>query len=225
MSANPYQVVRDFEAAVAEYCGSPFAVSVNSCTNALFLCLMWFKSQGGAPDTIEIPKRTYVSVPMQIMHAGMGVRFRDQIWSGIYPLCPLPLYDAARRFTSGMYGRTTFMCTSHHWGKTLGIQQGGMVLHDDPRADAWLRRARFDGRTEGVHPSEDGFEHLGWHMYMSPEIAAEGLMRLALLPKHNADLAWDDYPDLSKLGLFREQRRRLSAADLTLMALGKIDAA
>jgi hypothetical protein len=44
---------------------------------------------------------------------------------------------------------------------------------------------------------------LGWHMYMSPEIAAEGLVRLMHLPKHNPDLPNDDYPDLSKIELFK----------------------
>jgi dTDP-4-amino-4,6-dideoxygalactose transaminase len=200
---SAFRVVKDFEAAVASYTGAPYAVSVNSCTSALFLSLMWFKATGWLPDFVEIPKRTYISVPMQIMHAGAKVLFRDEHWSGIYKLRPLPIFDAARRFSSGMYSRRTFMCTSHHWSKTLGIQQGGCILHDDPGADEWLRRARFDGRTEGVPPSEDSFESLGWHMYLSPEIAAEGLVRLSHLPKHNRDLPWDSYPDLSHIALFQ----------------------
>jgi dTDP-4-amino-4,6-dideoxygalactose transaminase len=95
------------------------------------------------------------------------------------------------------------VCVSFHWSKTLGIQQGGAILHDDPEADAWLRRARFDGRTEGVSPKLDSFTQIGWHCYMSPEVAAEGLMRLSLLPKHNEPLPNDDYPDLSEMEIFR----------------------
>ena len=200
---QPYQVVKDFERAVADYCGSAYAVSVNSCTNALFLVLMWHKSKGMLPDAIEIPRRTYISVPMQIRHAGAKVTFRDEDWTGVYQLAPLPLWDAARRFTSGMYDSGHFMCTSHHWGKTLGIQQGGVILHDSPEADKYLRRARFDGRPEGVAPKDDKFEQLGWHCYMSPEVAAEGLMRLSILPKKNADLPKDAYSDLSRIALFR----------------------
>ena len=92
-------------------------------------------------------------------------------------------------------------CVSFHWSKILGLQQGGAILHDDPLADKWLRKARFDGRTEGVAPKDDNFI-LGWHAYLSPEIAALGLVRLSFLPKHNADLPNDDYPDLSKIALF-----------------------
>ena len=95
------------------------------------------------------------------------------------------------------------VCTSHHWSKTLGIQQGGCILHDDPEADAWLRRARFDGRTEGVAPKDDNITQVGWHCYMSPEVAAESLVRLHFLPKHNASLPNDDYPDLSQMEIFR----------------------
>jgi dTDP-4-amino-4,6-dideoxygalactose transaminase len=90
-----------------------------------------------------------------------------------------------------------YVCVSFHWNKILGIQQGGAILHDDAAADLWFRRARFDGRTEGVPPKEDQFKQIGHHCYMSPEIAAEGLVRLSHLPKHNPDMPNDDYPDLS----------------------------
>jgi hypothetical protein len=38
---------------------------------------------------------------------------------------------------------------------------------------------------------------------MAPETAAQGLVRLALLPEHNDDLPNDDYPDLSKIEVFK----------------------
>lgn len=210
---NPHQVTKDFEREVAAYCGSPYAVAVNSCTNALFLCLQWFKHKGQLPEWVECPSRTYISVPMQIVHAGAKVAFRDYEWSGAYPLSPLPVWDSARRFTSGMYVRGSMMCTSHHWTKILGVQQAGMILLSDPEADAWLRRARFDGRTQGVAPADDNFDMLGWHMYLSPEISAEGLMRLSVLPKHNADLPNSDYPDLSTAPIFQKQGVRAIAAE------------
>lgn len=228
---HPFSIVKDFEDAVAEYTGAPYCVAVNSCTNALFLCLAYHNyvlklrgndrsaSKGGIllprnlrTSVVEIPKHTYVSVPMQIKHARYDVEFRDEDWKGIYQLKPFCIWDAARRFTCNMFHDinfvsdkipTDYVCVSFHWSKILGIQQGGAILHNDPQFDIWARRARFDGRTEGIAPKDDKFEQLGWHMYMSPEIAAEGLVRLYHLPKHNADLPNDDYPDLSKIELFR----------------------
>lgn len=202
---NGYEIVNEFEDAVAAYTGAPFAVAVNSCSMALFLVLQWYRATGRLPPVIEIPKLTYVSVPMAIMHAGAQVVFRDEDWQGVYRLSPLGIYDAARRFTGSMFLDLdgSFVCTSHHWNKPLGIQQGGMILTDNHKAVHWLRRARFDGRTEGVPPGKDTFDMLGWHAYMSPEIAAEGLVRLAFLPDKVPDLPRDNYPDLSKAPIFR----------------------
>jgi dTDP-4-amino-4,6-dideoxygalactose transaminase len=213
---SAHQITREFEAALCEYTGAKYAVAVNSCTMALLLACAWW-NYGDKPmttteilarDGIEIPKRTYVGVPMSIKHAGYAVRFRDEDWSGMYQLKPLPVWDSARWFTYGIYHsriwrEAPMLCVSFHWAKTLGIQQGGAILHDDPQADEWLRRARFDGRKEGVAPKDDTFPIVGWHCYMSPEVAAEGLMRLSLLPKHNDPLPNDDYPDLSKLEIFQ----------------------
>jgi dTDP-4-amino-4,6-dideoxygalactose transaminase len=96
-----------------------------------------------------------------------------------------------------------FLCTSFHWSKTLAIGQGGAILHDNYEADQWFRRMRFDGRTEGLTPQEDAFTEIGYHCYMSPRDAAEGLSRLSVLPEENAPLPNDDYPDLSRMKIFK----------------------
>ena len=75
---NSYQVVRDFEAAFCEYTGARFAVTTNSCTMALLIACAYHKV-----DWVQIPKRTYVSVPMAIKVAGGKVAFRDEDWSGM----------------------------------------------------------------------------------------------------------------------------------------------
>ena len=118
-----------------------------------------------------------------------------------------------------------FVCASFHSTKTLGIkrdqyvggyhpgwapppvpwdiEQGGAILHNSPEADAWFRRARFDGRTEGVAPKDDHFDMIGHHCYMSPATARLGLRLLRKLPQHNAPLPNDDYPDLSLHPVFK----------------------
>lgn len=236
MSAKPFQVVRDFEQAVAEYTGAPFVVSVNSCTAALLLAVAWHLwGKDGFPrvldirypSKVQIPNRTYCSVPMAIIHAGGSPTFRDEEWEGSYQLRPLLVWDCAREFSSGMYeGPTrrvtvgeggkrehlhayqnhpegTMLCVSFHASKILGDTQGGAILHDNPEADAWLRRARFDGRTEGVAPKDDTFTQVGWHCYLSPDVAARLLLKLYSLPKHNDPLPNDPYPDLSIMEIFK----------------------
>ena len=210
---NPHHVTVEFEQAIAEYTGAPHVVAVSSCTMALLLAVKWNLLHGvlrGQINTnVEIPSRTYISVPMSIIHAGGWPTFRDETWMGAYELKPIKVWDSARHFTEGMYGPTpvhgpnSMICVSFHASKTLGIEQGGAILHDNKEADAWLRRMRFDGRTEGVAPNKDNFREIGYHCYMSPSVAAQGLLKLHSLPRHNAPLPNDDYPDLSQMDIFK----------------------
>jgi len=202
MSRNPHQVTAEFEVALCEYTGAKYAVAVNSCTMALLLAVRWHV-MSHCTDGVNIPRRTYVSVPMSIIHAGEWPEFRDEDWVGSYELKPLNVWDCARSFTSGMYISGQMQCVSFHASKTLGLEQGGAILHDDDEADAWFRKARFDGRTEGVTPKDDHFDMIGWHCYMNPSTAAQGLLKLHSLPKHNQPLPNDDYPDLSQMEIFK----------------------
>lgn len=224
---DPFRVVRDFEAALCEYTGAPYAVTTNSCTMALLLAVHWhlrWPNEGGKKYIdldVEIPRRTYCSVPMSIIHAGGRPTFRDEDWRGAYRLKPLPVWDSARKFTSDMWHRIDgqaiiesgigpgekappmpMVCVSFHHSKILGDSQGGAILHNDAAADKWLRRARFDGRTEGVNPKDDDIM-LGWHCYLSPDVAARLLWKLSKLPLHNEDLPADNYPDLSTMEIFK----------------------
>merc|ERR1712000_729317 len=106
----------------------------------------------------------YVSVPNSIIHAGGTIQFRDYEWKGTYQLEPYPVWDCAKRFTSGMYQPATLMCISFQASKILGIGKGGMILTDDLDAYLWLKKARFNGRSE-VPLVEDSYDSLGWNMY------------------------------------------------------------
>lgn len=216
--SNPYQVVKAFEAALCDYTGARYAVAVHSCTSALMLAVAWHLREIGKANgaceyasTIEIPKRTYVSVPMAIIHAGGRPTFRDEEWTGAYQLKPLEVWDSARWFTMDIYhalrvkggGEHPMVCLSFHASKTLGLEYGGCILHDNPEADAWFRRARFHGRTEGVTPKDDTFDFVGYDCRMHPTTAQLGLHRLYAFPKHHAPLPNDPYPDLSQMRIFQ----------------------
>lgn len=195
---NPYDIVRQFEAALCDYTGAKYAVATTSCTMALLLALAWHRHEYSTTH-VTVPRFTYVGVPQSAWNAGQSVWFVDQPWGGDYRIGGTAVVDSARRFTSGMFVPGGFRCVSFHWTKHLGIGQGGAVLHDDVAADAWLRRARFDGRTEGADPRTDKVQTPAWHATMMPRDAAEGLTLLANLPRHNDDLPNSDYPDLKEM--------------------------
>jgi dTDP-4-amino-4,6-dideoxygalactose transaminase len=209
MLHNPYKIVKMFEEEVADYTGAPYAVSVDSCTNAIFLSLMYWRDmidEGIVSYTLNrevvVPKRTYLSVPQSVMHAGMKVRFEDIKWSGCYQLLPTPVWDSAKRLSSGMYIKGQFMCLSFHIKKLLSIGKGGMILLDNSLAYEWLIKARYEGRSQKNYKQDD-VRMLGWNMYMTPQQAAHGLALMQNYPKHVPDMGEDGgYRDLTEFSLF-----------------------
>jgi len=198
---NPFKVVQMFEEEVAEYTGAPYAIAIDSCTDALFLCCHYHKVQ-----EVTIPKKTYLSVPQSIQHAGGKVIFEDIEWTGTYQLKPYPIYDAAKRFTSDMYIKGSFMCLSFHIKKLLPIGKGGMILTDSAEAVKWFKKARYEGRSEKNY-MEDNIQFAGWNMYMSPEQAARGLFLMLNYPATMPDLDENDgggYRDLTEFDLYKD---------------------
>ena len=186
-----------FEEEVAEYTGAPYAISVDSCTNALFLCCKYLNV-----TQVTIPKYTYLSVPMSIIHSGAEVVFEDRKWSGVYKLEPYPIFDAAKRFTSDMYIPGAMMCLSFHIKKLLPLGKGGMILTDNKFAAEWFKKARYEGRSE-MNYQEDDIDMLGWNMYMTPQQASHGLALMQNYPEHVKDLGENKgYRDLSKFKVF-----------------------
>jgi len=191
---NPYKIVKMFEEEVADYTGAPYAISVDSCTSALFLCCKYLE----VTDVI-IPSKTYLSVPQSIINSGGNVIFDPSAndWRGVYQLNPYPIYDAAKRFTSGMYIPNTFMCLSFHIKKHLKIGKGGMILTDNKEAVDWFRESRYEGRSEKLY-HEDDIKNIGWNMYMTPQEASHGLSLMQ-------NIEWS-YPDLDENNGYRDLR-------------------
>ena len=205
MLHNPYKIVRMFEEEIAEYTGAKYSVSVDSCTNAIFLICKYLNV-----EDVTIPSKTYLSVPMSIIHSGGNVIFdkRPDVnhWSGMYQLKPYPIYDCAKRLTSNMYISSSFMALSFHIKKTLPIWKGGMILCDDIDAYDWFKKARYEGRSEKFY-KEDDIDFCGWNMYMTPEQAAHGLAMFQNYPEHKEDLGEiNGYRDLTEFTVFKNNK-------------------
>ena len=207
MANGIYKITEDFEQSLGDYTGAPYAVAVDSASNALFLALMYEKIKD---KEITIPSRTYPSVPCEIIHAGGKVKFKEltsKTIKGAYQLEPTKVWDSALTFTSNMYIDNTHMCisfTGPH--KHLKLSKGGAILTDDHSAYLWFKRARYSGRRECSY-HDDYFDMLGWNFYMLPELAARGLLLMTQF--YNPDGSKIDnedkeisYPDLSKFKIY-----------------------
>ena len=201
----PHEIVDMFEKEIAEYAGSKYAVAVDCDTNAIFLVLKYLKHYD---KTINIPNHTYISVPQIIVTAGYKkIELEERKWSGLYQLEPLNVWDSAGRFTKNMYiGNGAFQTLSFQIKKRLPIGRGGMILTDDKDAYNWFIKARYDGRDITKSQEEDDISTFGYHMYMTPEDAARGLILFNQLNVEHEDThTWKSYKDLTLNSIFNKQ--------------------
>ena len=210
MAVGIYKITEDFEKELSDYTGAPYVVTVDNQSNALFLALMYENVKG---MDIEIPCRTYPSVPCEIIHAGAKVKFKPvegTTIKGAYQLSPTKVWDSALSFTYNMYKPNTHMCISFTGPyKHFKLSKGGAILTDDEKAYKWFKKARFSGRHECSY-HEDNFDEnpvIGWNFYMMPELSTRGLLLMKQFygpngePKFNDDLELP-YPDLSKFQIY-----------------------
>lgn len=191
-----FLVVDEFEKALCEFTGAPYAVTVDSCTNAVFLAFQWRAHLVGEVGLVPVPKNTYVGVVQAIRNAGFKERFVDNRWHGSYSFGN-GIIDSAKHFARSMYVAGSIMCVSFQAGKLLPIGRGGAILTDREDAAAWLRRARLDGRAAGADYHDATFQQPGFHCYMTPPDAARGLWLMTYLEDDDKG-DWTEYPDLSK---------------------------
>ena len=217
MANGIYKITEDFEEALAEYTGAKYVVTVDNMSNALFLSLFYEKNVAKRLeyDFIKIPNRTYPSVPCEIIHAGLKVKFekvKGKTIKGAYQLQPSRVIDSALRFTADMYIPETHMCISFTGPyKHFKLSKGGAILTDDYEAYNWFKRARYSGRRECSY-HDDTLDMLGWNFYMMPELAARGLLLMNQFynidgtKKNQPDLELP-YPDLSKFEVYTKANR------------------
>lgn len=202
---DAYRVVREFEEEMAKFTGAPFAISVESCSAAIFLSCLYCKVRD-IPE-ITIPKYTYPSIPSSIINAGGRIRFIDSDWQkkGFYNLHQTRIIDSAKRLCRNMYSSPNLWCLSFHAKKLLPIGRGGMILTDSEKAVEWFKLMKFDGRHEQPL-CDDKLAMVGYNMYMMPEQAARGLEFMQWLPDENIAPP-DEYQDLSKYKFYTEANR------------------
>ena len=204
-SFTGYEAVNNFEEAIADFCGSKYAIAVDSCTNALFLCLTYKRLHEVHASGVCIPTKTYPSVACAIKNANMRVSFLDKSWKGSYELYPFKVIDSALRFKKDMHKKGDMTCLSFHMKKHIPIGRGGMILVDELEMYEWLKKARFDGRNP-VPLNEDKIEMIGWNCYMTPEQASRGLVLFNSIKDDDIkdlQVSKQNYPDLSKLGVYQ----------------------
>lgn len=195
-----FEIVQEFEKQIAEFFGSPYSVAVDSCTHGVELCLRYTKE-----TKINVPKRTYLSVPFLAEKLGIKREWRDDEWEDYYTLNygEKRIIDAAVLWRKNSYIPNTFMCISFQYQKHLSLGRGGVILLDNYNDYLNLKKMSYDGRLPNIPWREQNIESVGYHYYMTPETAKLGLDKLEQAIKTEPK-KWSiyDWPDLTKMKIF-----------------------
>jgi dTDP-4-amino-4,6-dideoxygalactose transaminase len=195
-----WEINQIFESKVAEFFNAPYAVSLDSCTHALELCLKWAKK---FDTSVAVPVNTYMSVPMILSQIGQRWHFVRSRWTDYYNLDPLPVIDAAYTWRPGAYVPGSFMCISFQYKKHICIGRGGMILTDNATAAEWFQRMCRDGRNPKLLQNNDNIKEIGYHYPMIAEDAARGILLMDKIGNLPAKVyRWDHYKTLTENQVF-----------------------
>ena len=177
-----FEAITKFENKIADFFGSPYAVATDSCTHGIEVCLRYFNAQ-----SINCPKRTYISVPFLAKKMGLNLGWRDENWTDYYTVNEdHKIIDAAVLWKRNSYIPNTFMSLSFQSHKHLSLGRSGMILTDNQKIAVELKKMSYDRRDP-----------------MTPETAVLGLQKLpAAIATPPKQWVIEDWPDLTKLAIF-----------------------
>jgi dTDP-4-amino-4,6-dideoxygalactose transaminase len=191
--------IKKFEDKIAEFFGAPYAVAVDCCTHGIELCLRRQNIK-----CITVPKRTYLSIPFLSHKLNIELKWKDENWEDYYYIGDTNIIDAAVLWKKNSYIPNTFMCVSFQFKKHLALGRGGIILTDNKAESVELKKMTYDGRDPDIPWREQNINSLGYHYYMTPETAENGLKKLPEAIK-TPPKKWvvTDWPDLTKMKIFK----------------------
>lgn len=192
-----FEEIYQFEKALADYTGAPYAIMTDCCTHAIELCLRYKKVK-----RVQFTAYTYLSIPMTMHKLEIEYELVPEKWLGEYRFYGTDIWDSARRLEPGMYKPGQMQCLSFGHNKPLQIGHGGAILLDDYNAYDILLQQRYDGRNLNFLPwqAQQTFV-VGYHYRPTIEDAQLGLIKLRdvnELPKYH------EYPDLRDITIIGE---------------------
>lgn len=197
-----FEIVTEFENKVATFFGAPYAVATDCCTHAIELCLRYTRTK-----KISCPKHTYLSIPMLANKLNIELEWIDEEWEDYYYLTN-NICDAAVFWEKGGYSFTQghFTCLSFQYQKHLSLGRGGMILMYEKDDYRKLMRMVYDGRMRHKPWREQDVWEMGYHYYMTPEMAQLGLDKLPdAMNSESKKWSWKDYPDLTTMEIFKSE--------------------
>ena len=199
-----FDVVAKFEKRIADFFGSPYAVAVDSCTHGLELCLRFSQVR-----LMRVPRHTYISIPFLADKLNIKREWKIENWKDYYSLTDTDsrwkIMDAAVLWKENSYIPGTYMCISFQFQKHLSLGRGGVILTDSETGAEELKKMSYDGRIPDVPWREQNIKTIGYHYYMTPETAQNGLDKLpSAIETTPRDGVLEDWPNLTQMDVFKK---------------------
>jgi dTDP-4-amino-4,6-dideoxygalactose transaminase len=194
-----FNQVEEFEKQIAQFYNAPYAVATDCCTHAIELCLRY-----EGYNNITIPTHTYISIPFTLEKLNLTWKFKYQEWEDFYYIGNTNIIDAAVHWKQTGYIENTYMCLSFQYKKHLSLGRGGAILLQNKEDYDILKKMSYDGRSSNQPWMEQNIDTIGYHYYMTPEIASLGLEKLPIsIESGSKHWSYANYPNLLKMEIFQ----------------------
>ena len=163
-------IVSKFEQTIADYVGAKYAVSFNSATSAIILCLL------SNNTIVSIPSVIPPVVPNAIITSGNKIKFYDDIsWVGhsyiLHKFANYKLVDSAQKLEHNQFRKecdpNDLMVFSFYPTKPVGSCDGGMIVSDDYNKIQLLKELSLNGMTYAQNNWDRTIKYPGFKFYMN----------------------------------------------------------
>jgi len=184
-----FKTLFDFELALANFTGAPYAVVTDCCTHAIELCFRFYQIK-----QTSFTSFTYLSIPMLMRQLEVEYKHIEESWRGEYLFHDTCIWDSARRLEKNMYRSGQVQCLSFGQSKPLQIGRLGAILTDDPVLYKTASLWRSDGRDLNIKPwqSQKSFG-IGFHFCPTLETCEVALDKIK---SFSGGITEHVYPDL-----------------------------
>ena len=152
-------------------------------------------------------------MPFTLIKLGLDFNFSENNWTNYYRLGNTRIVDAAVYWEPNGYktiregphiSMNPLVCLSFQFKKPLNLGRGGAILCSSKEDYINLKKLAYDGRYGDTAWKDQDITTIGYHYYMTPETAIEGLTKLPTAIS-NKEWNYNDYPYLPQFNVFRDR--------------------
>ena len=161
-----------------------------------------------------MPDHTYISVPFTLIKLDLNWSFNNSKWTDYYYIENTRIIDSAVYWQKGSYIKDSLQCLSFQFKKPLNLGRGGAILCSSKEDYVNLKKLAYDGRYGDNGWMTQDISTIGYHYYMTPETATEGLNKLSSATS-SKQWNYSDYPHLPSFNVFKDRADITTSSNYT----------